>query len=82
MGKGRPHNEINLRGGTGGNRIKAVWEEDNSIVETLDESQGRTDEPLQPLIHPNPALNRLYPGAVFITQNGLCSKVLASKLTQ
>jgi len=40
MGSGHPHMDVNLRGGGSGKQIKAKWERDNSIIETLSEMQG------------------------------------------
>jgi len=40
MGSGHHHMDVNLRGGGSGKQIKAKWERDNSIIETLSEMQG------------------------------------------
>ncbi len=40
-GSGHPHMDVNLRGGGSGKQIKAKWERDNSIIETLSEMQGK-----------------------------------------
>jgi hypothetical protein len=41
VGKGKPHLEINMRGEGSSTRIKAILHKNNTVLETMDQHQGK-----------------------------------------
>lgn len=40
IGRGYPHREVNMRGGDSFADVRAVWNKNNAIIETMSEKQG------------------------------------------